>query len=93
MSDWIHTLFLSGNPSVQTVKPFISTDLKQIALPEIISNFRIMVAENVPVNPLCYLYPNTPKDQAFGKYYSEKTGGELFIENVVHFFLQFPKSN
>ncbi|XDV35626.1 hypothetical protein PO909_005534 [Leuciscus waleckii] len=65
-----------GNPSVQTVKPFISTDLKQIALPEIISNFRIMVAENVPVNPLCYLYPNTPKDQAFGKYYSEKTGEE-----------------
>lgn len=65
-----------GNPSVQTVKPFISTDLRQIALPEIICNFRIMVAENVPVNPLCYLYPNTPKDQAFGKYYSEKTGEE-----------------
>ncbi|KAK7155493.1 hypothetical protein R3I93_010203 [Phoxinus phoxinus] len=65
-----------GNPSVQTVKPFISTDLKQIALPEIICNFRIMIAENVPVNPLCYLYPNTSKDQAFGKYYSEKTGEE-----------------
>lgn len=77
--------FLLGNPSVQTVKPFTSTDLKQIALPEIICNFRIMVAENVPVNPLCYLYPNIPKDQAFGKYYSEKPGGELFIENVVYF--------
>uniref|UniRef100_A0A673I1N2 Signal transducer and activator of transcription n=1 Tax=Sinocyclocheilus rhinocerous TaxID=307959 RepID=A0A673I1N2_9TELE len=63
-----------GSPSVQTVKPFTSTDLKQIALPDILCNFRIMVAENIPVNPLCYLYPNTPKDQAFGKYYSEKTG-------------------
>uniref|UniRef100_A0A671RZB2 Signal transducer and activator of transcription n=1 Tax=Sinocyclocheilus anshuiensis TaxID=1608454 RepID=A0A671RZB2_9TELE len=63
-----------GTPSVQTVKPFTSTDLKQIALPDILCNFRIMVAENIPVNPLCYLYPNTPKDQAFGKYYSEKTG-------------------
>uniref|UniRef100_A0A673MNZ0 Signal transducer and activator of transcription n=1 Tax=Sinocyclocheilus rhinocerous TaxID=307959 RepID=A0A673MNZ0_9TELE len=65
-----------GTPSVQTVKPFTSTDLKQIALPDILCNFRIMVAENIPVNPLCYLYPNTPKDQAFGKYYSEKTGEE-----------------
>uniref|UniRef100_A0A673HX79 Signal transducer and activator of transcription n=1 Tax=Sinocyclocheilus rhinocerous TaxID=307959 RepID=A0A673HX79_9TELE len=65
-----------GSPSVQTVKPFTSTDLKQIALPDILCNFRIMVAENIPVNPLCYLYPNTPKDQAFGKYYSEKTGEE-----------------
>uniref|UniRef100_A0A671LZQ6 Signal transducer and activator of transcription n=1 Tax=Sinocyclocheilus anshuiensis TaxID=1608454 RepID=A0A671LZQ6_9TELE len=68
-----------ATPSVQTVKPFTSTDLKQIALPDILCNFRIMVAENIPVNPLCYLYPNTPKDQAFGKYYSEKTGGELFV--------------
>uniref|UniRef100_A0A8C1DII6 Signal transducer and activator of transcription n=1 Tax=Cyprinus carpio carpio TaxID=630221 RepID=A0A8C1DII6_CYPCA len=63
-----------GTPSVQTVKPFTSTDLKQIALPDILCNFRMMIAENIPVNPLCYLYPNTPKDQAFGKYYSEKTG-------------------
>uniref|UniRef100_A0A672PX65 Signal transducer and activator of transcription n=1 Tax=Sinocyclocheilus grahami TaxID=75366 RepID=A0A672PX65_SINGR len=68
-----------ATPSVQTVKPFTITDLKQIALPDILCNFRIMVAENIPVNPLCYLYPNTPKDQAFGKYYSEKTGGELFV--------------
>ncbi|XP_067316095.1 signal transducer and activator of transcription 2 isoform X1 [Pseudorasbora parva] len=66
----------NGSPSVQTVKPFTSTDLKQIALPEIICNFRIMVAENVPVNPLCFLYPNTPKAQAFGKYYTEKSGEE-----------------
>uniref|UniRef100_A0A8C2L453 Signal transducer and activator of transcription n=1 Tax=Cyprinus carpio TaxID=7962 RepID=A0A8C2L453_CYPCA len=64
---WVH---------VQTVKPFTSTDLKQIALPDILCNFRMMIAENIPVNPLCYLYPNTPKDQAFGKYYSEKTGEE-----------------
>ncbi|XP_026069015.1 signal transducer and activator of transcription 1-alpha/beta-like isoform X1 [Carassius auratus] len=65
-----------GSSSVQTVKPFTSTDLKQIALPDILCNFRIMEAENIPVNPLCYLYPNTPKDQAFGKYYSEKTEEE-----------------
>lgn len=61
----------NGTPNVRAVQPFTSTDLKQIALPDIICSFQIMEAENVPVNPLCYLYPNTPKDQAFGKYYSE----------------------
>lgn len=64
---------------MQTVKPFSGNDLKQIALPDILCNFRLMEAENIPANPLCYLYPNTPKDQAFGKYYSEKTGGKLFM--------------
>lgn len=61
---------------MRAVQPFTSTDLKQIALPDIIRNFQIMEAENVPINPLCYLYPDSPKDEAFGKYYSEKTGGE-----------------
>ncbi len=64
---------------MQTVKPFSSTDLKQISLPDILCNYWFTVAENIPDNPLCYLYPNTPKDQAFGKYYSEKTGGKLFM--------------
>ncbi|XP_051561988.1 signal transducer and activator of transcription 1-alpha/beta-like isoform X3 [Myxocyprinus asiaticus] len=65
-----------GKPNVRAVQPFTSADLKQIALPEIVRNFQIMEAANVSVNPLCYLYPNTPKDQAFSKYYSEKTGEE-----------------
>ncbi|TSW75980.1 Signal transducer and activator of transcription 3.2 [Bagarius yarrelli] len=64
----------TGKPSVRTVQPFTSVDLKQIPFPEILRNFQIMEAENAPVYPLQFLYPNTPKDQAFGKYYSEKTG-------------------
>ncbi|XP_056605751.1 signal transducer and activator of transcription 2 [Triplophysa dalaica] len=67
----------NGTPNVRAVQPFTGTDLKQIALPNIIRNFQIMQAENIPVNPLCYLYPNTHKDQAFGKYYSEETGDEI----------------
>lgn len=61
---------------MRTVQPFTSFDLKQIPFPEILRNFQIMEAENAPVYPLQFLYPNTPKDQAFGKYYNEKTGGE-----------------
>lgn len=64
-----------GEPDIKTVQPFTKVDLSQIPFPEIIRNFQILEAGNVPENPLLYLYPNTPKDQAFGKYYSEKTGG------------------
>uniref|UniRef100_A0A8C9QCK1 Signal transducer and activator of transcription n=1 Tax=Spermophilus dauricus TaxID=99837 RepID=A0A8C9QCK1_SPEDA len=38
--------------------------------PDIIRNYKVMAAENIPENPLKYLYPNIDKDHAFGKYYS-----------------------
>ncbi|XP_026851952.2 signal transducer and activator of transcription 2 isoform X2 [Electrophorus electricus] len=63
-----------GKHNVRTVQPFISADLKQIPFPEILRNFQIMEAENAPVYPLQFLYPNIPKAQAIGKYYNEKTG-------------------
>ncbi|XP_072238387.1 signal transducer and activator of transcription 2 isoform X2 [Leuresthes tenuis] len=66
----------TGEPDVKTVQPFTKVDLSQIPFHEIIRNFQILEAENVPENPLLYLYPNTPKDKAFGKFYSEKTGDD-----------------
>lgn len=70
---WVETTF-TGEPEIKTVKPFSIKDLEQIPFHEIIRNFQLMEADNVPENPLLYLYPNTPKDEAFGKYYTEKTG-------------------
>uniref|UniRef100_A0A8C9ZH72 Signal transducer and activator of transcription n=1 Tax=Sander lucioperca TaxID=283035 RepID=A0A8C9ZH72_SANLU len=59
-----------------TVQPFTKVDLCQIPFHEIIRNFQILEAENIPENPLLYLYPNTPKDEAFGRYYSERSGSD-----------------
>uniref|UniRef100_A0A671TGB7 Signal transducer and activator of transcription n=1 Tax=Sparus aurata TaxID=8175 RepID=A0A671TGB7_SPAAU len=70
---WVETT-ITGEPDVKTVQPFTKTDLSQIPFVEIIRNFQILEAENIPENPLLYLYPNTPKDEAFGRYYSERTG-------------------
>ncbi|XP_041638688.1 signal transducer and activator of transcription 2 [Cheilinus undulatus] len=70
---WVETT-MTGEPDVKTVQPFTKVDLSQIPFQEIIRNFQILEAENVPENPLVYLYPNTPRDEAFGKYYSEKSG-------------------
>uniref|UniRef100_A0A8C5BYS7 Signal transducer and activator of transcription n=1 Tax=Gadus morhua TaxID=8049 RepID=A0A8C5BYS7_GADMO len=65
-----------NEPDVKSVQPFTRTDLAQIPFHEIIKNFQLMEADNVPENPLLYLYPNIPKDQAFGKYYTDKCGEE-----------------
>lgn len=70
---WVETT-LSGEPEIKTVQPFTRNDMEQIPFHEIIRNFQQMEQDNVPENPLLYLYPNTPKDEAFGKYYTEKTG-------------------
>uniref|UniRef100_A0A8C7X3P6 Signal transducer and activator of transcription n=1 Tax=Oryzias sinensis TaxID=183150 RepID=A0A8C7X3P6_9TELE len=64
------------NPKIKTVQPFTKVDLSQIPFHEIIRNYQILEAENVPENPLLYLYPNIPKDDAFGKFYTEKTGDD-----------------
>lgn len=60
---------------MKSVQPFTQVYLKQIPFVEILRNFQILEAGNVPVNPLVYLYPNTPKDEAFGKYYSKESEG------------------
>ncbi|KAM9362298.1 signal transducer and activator of transcription 2 isoform 2-T2 [Symphorus nematophorus] len=72
---WVETS-ITGEPDIKTVQPFTKDDLCQIPFHEIIRNFQILEAENIPENPLLYLYPNTPKDEAFGKYYTEKSGDD-----------------
>uniref|UniRef100_A0A673CZL9 Signal transducer and activator of transcription n=1 Tax=Sphaeramia orbicularis TaxID=375764 RepID=A0A673CZL9_9TELE len=93
---WVETT-ITGEPEVKTVQPFTKDDLSQVPFHEIIRNFQILETDNVPENPLLYLYPNIPKDEAFGKYYTEKGGGKdthtkLFVEieqnehTILYFF-------
>lgn len=71
--------FSSGEPDIKSVQPFTKVDLIQIPFVEILRNFQILEAGNIPVNPLVYLYPNTPKDEAFAKYYSNESGGTMIF--------------
>uniref|UniRef100_A0A8K9UF79 Signal transducer and activator of transcription 1a n=1 Tax=Oncorhynchus mykiss TaxID=8022 RepID=A0A8K9UF79_ONCMY len=50
--------------------PYTKKKLSVIALPKIIRNYKVMAAGNIPENPLCFLYPDIPKDEAFGKFYT-----------------------
>ncbi|XP_076858468.1 signal transducer and activator of transcription 1b [Brachyhypopomus gauderio] len=60
----------TGEPQTHSVKPYTKADLASITFPDIIRNYRLMAAGNIPECPLLYLYPDIPKDMAFGRHYS-----------------------
>uniref|UniRef100_A0A8B9EBM8 Signal transducer and activator of transcription n=1 Tax=Anser cygnoides TaxID=8845 RepID=A0A8B9EBM8_ANSCY len=57
-------------PQFHSVEPYTKKELSAVTFPDIIRNYKVMAAENIPENPLRFLYPDIPKDNAFGKYYS-----------------------
>ncbi|XP_058279792.1 signal transducer and activator of transcription 2 isoform X2 [Hirundo rustica] len=62
----------TGPPSFRAVEPYRASELVSLALPDIIRNYQMMMEENPPENPLKFLYPGTARDEAFGRYYSQK---------------------
>ncbi|KAJ8403523.1 hypothetical protein AAFF_G00352950 [Aldrovandia affinis] len=56
-----------------SVEPYTKKELTAVSFPDIIRNYKVMAEENIPENPLRFLYPNVPKDSAFGKYYTRPT--------------------
>ncbi|XP_051762414.1 signal transducer and activator of transcription 1b isoform X1 [Ctenopharyngodon idella] len=60
----------NGEPKMHSVKPYTKSDLASISLPNVIRDYTLTAAEKVPVNPLIYLYPDIPKDEAFSRYYT-----------------------
>ncbi|XP_030310474.1 signal transducer and activator of transcription 1-alpha/beta isoform X1 [Calypte anna] len=59
-----------SEPEFHSVEPYTKKELCAVTFPDIIRNYKVMAAENIPENPLRFLYPDIPKDNAFGKYYS-----------------------
>ncbi|XP_041875987.1 signal transducer and activator of transcription 2, partial [Corvus kubaryi] len=66
-----------GPPTFHAVDPYTASELVSLALPDIIRDYQMMMEENIPENPLQYLYPDTPRDEAFGPYYSQRQEGTL----------------
>ncbi|XP_054479486.1 signal transducer and activator of transcription 1a [Anoplopoma fimbria] len=70
-------------PLFHSVEPYTKKELTAVSLPDIIRTYKVMAAENIPENPLRFLYPNIPKDKAFGKYYPKpsETPEPMDVEN------------
>uniref|UniRef100_A0A4W5NNL1 Signal transducer and activator of transcription n=1 Tax=Hucho hucho TaxID=62062 RepID=A0A4W5NNL1_9TELE len=66
---WVeHDLY--DKPVFHAVEPYTKKELSAVSLPDIIRTYKVMAAENIPENPLRFLYPDIPKDKSFGKYYA-----------------------
>ncbi|XP_030628814.1 signal transducer and activator of transcription 1a [Chanos chanos] len=90
---WVeHTA--NDEPQIRSVEPYTKKELSAVSLPDIIRNYKVMAAENVPENPLRFLFPDIPKDEAFKKYYSkpadkqepmdlQNNGSEGYISTVL----------
>ncbi|XP_074835443.1 signal transducer and activator of transcription 3 isoform X1 [Carettochelys insculpta] len=59
---------ISGKTQIQSVEPYTKQQLNSMSFAEIIMGYKIMDATNILVSPLVYLYPDIPKEEAFGKY-------------------------
>ncbi|XP_063788825.1 signal transducer and activator of transcription 1-alpha/beta isoform X2 [Pseudophryne corroboree] len=66
---WVERL--QNEPIFHSVEPYTKKELSAVTLPDIIRSYKVMAAENIPENPLKFLYPSTLKDTAFGKFYSK----------------------
>uniref|UniRef100_A0A8C3BS71 SH2 domain-containing protein n=1 Tax=Cairina moschata TaxID=8855 RepID=A0A8C3BS71_CAIMO len=67
----------SGRPAFRAVVPYTTVELASLALPDIIRDYQLLAEENIPENPLLFLYPDTPRDEAFGPHYSQRQEGSL----------------
>lgn len=75
---------MHGKPLYHSVEPYTKKELSAVTLPDIIRTYKVMAAENIPENPLRFLFPNIPKDKAFGKYYTKPTETQepMDVENT-----------
>ncbi|XP_057613808.1 signal transducer and activator of transcription 2 isoform X2 [Chionomys nivalis] len=69
---------------IYSVQPYTKEVLQSLPLTEIIRHYQVLADENVPENPLQFLYPRIPRDEAFGCYYQEKVDFEERRKYLKH---------
>ncbi|XP_059249068.1 signal transducer and activator of transcription 4 isoform X2 [Mustela nigripes] len=62
----------NGEVRFHSVEPYNKGRLSALPFADILRDYKVIMAENIPESPLKYLYPDIPKDKAFGKHYSSQ---------------------
>uniref|UniRef100_A0A3B5MD49 Signal transducer and activator of transcription n=1 Tax=Xiphophorus couchianus TaxID=32473 RepID=A0A3B5MD49_9TELE len=82
----------SGDVKFNSVEPYTKNRLSALPFADIIRDYKVISNGGVPENPLKFLYPDIPKDEAFGRLYNSHVQFLMcfyFSENKFVFFL-FP---
>nr|XP_060636657.1 signal transducer and activator of transcription 4 [Anolis sagrei ordinatus] len=62
----------NGEVDFHSVEPYNKGRLTALPFADILRDYKVITEDNVPENPLKYLYPDIPKDTAFGRHYSSQ---------------------
>lgn len=76
-----------------SVQPFTKEVLQSLPLTKIIRHYQLLTEENIPENPLRFLYPRIPRDEAFGCYYEDKGESFTYFTGRLQRFSGIHKSN
>ncbi|XP_053732705.1 signal transducer and activator of transcription 4-like isoform X2 [Synchiropus splendidus] len=60
----------NGEVKLNSVAPYTKSGLNAVSLPHIIRDYKVYSDGFAPENPLKFLYPDIPKDVAFGRLYN-----------------------
>lgn len=67
----------TGEVKFNSVEPYTKSRLSALPFVDIIRDYKVISDGVVPENPLKFLYPDIPKDEAFGRLYnSQRSKGE-----------------
>uniref|UniRef100_A0A3B3UCM2 Signal transducer and activator of transcription n=1 Tax=Poecilia latipinna TaxID=48699 RepID=A0A3B3UCM2_9TELE len=62
----------SGDVKFNSVEPYTKNRLSALPFADIIRDYKVISNGGVPENPLKFLYPDIPKDEAFGRLYNSQ---------------------
>ncbi|XP_061698246.1 signal transducer and activator of transcription 4 [Syngnathoides biaculeatus] len=60
----------NGEATFNSVEPYTKSRLNALHFPDIIRDYKVISDGVVPKNPLKFLHPDIPKDEAFGRLYN-----------------------
>lgn len=62
----------TGKVKFNSVEPYTKSRLSALPFVDIIRDYKVISDGVVPENPLKFLYPDIPKDEAFGRLYNSQ---------------------
>uniref|UniRef100_A0A673AS64 Signal transducer and activator of transcription n=1 Tax=Sphaeramia orbicularis TaxID=375764 RepID=A0A673AS64_9TELE len=74
----------NGDVKLNSVEPYTKNRLSALPFADIIRNYKVISDGVVPENPLKFLYPDIPKDEAFGRLYNSQRITVLSVVFPVH---------
>uniref|UniRef100_A0A3Q2CS99 Signal transducer and activator of transcription 4 n=1 Tax=Cyprinodon variegatus TaxID=28743 RepID=A0A3Q2CS99_CYPVA len=74
----------SGDVKFNSVEPYTKNRLSALPFADIIRDYKVISNGGVPENPLKFLYPDIPKDEAFGRLYnSQPSKGKMLTSDPI----------